>query len=449
MGDDTARHRVLIIGGGFGGLYTAKALKHAPVQLNLLDRRNFHLFQPLLYQLATGSLSAGDIASPLRSVLAKRKNVRVTLGEARDFDLERRKVITREGELGYDTLIVAAGSETNYFGHEDWRDRAVGLKSVEEALEIRRRIFNAFEQAEKTNDAQERLTWLTFVVVGAGPTGVELAGALAEIANDTLKHQFSSIDPAQSRIFLVDAVDRPLTSYSPSLSEDVERDLFRLGVRFRSDVMVTGLEGETVQLKPKSGPIETLHAHTVIWAAGVKGNPLGLALANRAGIRATKRGQVPVKPDCSIEGHPEVFVIGDLAAMSDEHGKPLPGVAQVAMQQGSYVARLIEARLRGETASKPFHYWDKGNLATIGRNRAVAEIGKLKFHGFFAWLLWLFVHLMYLVQYTSRIVIFVQWGIQYLTFNRSSRLILQTDDFAGLQVGRRKSEPPQPRAAAD
>lgn len=418
-------HRVVILGGGFGGLYAAKALRKAPVQLTLLDRRNFHLFQPLLYQVATGSLSPGEIASPLRAVLRSQQNTQVLLGEAVDLDVENRKVILDSGELEYDTLIVATGSSDSYFGHDDWQKIAPGLKSIEEATEIRHKILYAFEAAEKEHDPEKRREWLTFVLVGGGPTGVEMSGAIAEIAHDTLRRDFRSIRPQEAMILLVEGGPRLLPAYPEDLSAKAEASLKRLGVTVRTNAMVTAVEPGTVTVKLASGD-ESIAARTVIWSAGVQASSLGRILQKRAGAQLDRPGRVTVNPDCSVPGHPEIFVIGDLAH-HEENGKLLPGVAQVAMQQGGYVARLIQKRLQGETTA-PFHYFDKGNLAVIGRARAVAQIGKLHLSGFVAWFIWLFVHLMYLVEFSNRVLVFVHWGFLYLTFNRGARLITGEDD---------------------
>ena len=415
MADD---HRVVILGGGFGGLYAAKALGKQPVQLTLVDRRNFHLFQPLLYQVATGALSPGEIASPLRAVLNRQQNTRVVLGEALDFDVELRRVMLDIGHVDYDTLIVATGSRSFYFGNDAWEAHAPGLKTIEEATQMRHKILYAFEAAERESDPQKRREWLTFTVVGAGPTGCELAGALGEIANDTLKHDFRSIRPQEAKILLLEGSPRVLPAFPPDLSTKAEEALIRVGVRPRTNVRVTAIDDQGVTLE--SG--ERIPARTVIWAAGVRASPLGALLAERVGTKPDRGGRISVNGDCSVPGHPEIFVIGDLAAF-EQDGKPLPGVAQVAMQQGGYVARLIGTRLKGGATPKPFRYFDKGNLAVIGRAAAVAQIGKLHFSGLFAWLIWLFIHLMYLVEFSNRLLVFVHWGYLYLTFNRGARLI--------------------------
>ena len=414
-------HRVVIIGGGFGGLRAAKALRRAPVDVTLLDRRNFHLFQPLLYQVATGGLSPGEIAAPLRSVLRRSKNTEVLLAEVTDLDTANRRVILRDGEAGYDTLIVATGASHSYFGHDEWERLAPALKTLEDATEIRRRVLLAFEKAEREPDQDLRHAWLTFVVVGAGPTGVELAGALGEIANDTLRHDFRHIDPAQARILLVEGSDRVLPPYPPDLSAKAEQSLIRLGVRPITGAMVTGIDETGVTMRLGSAE-ERIPARTVIWAAGVQASPLGRMLAERAGAELDRVGRVIVEPDLTIAGHPEILVIGDLANFSHQTGNPLPGVAPVAMQEGRYAADLVRRRLEGKTV-EPFHYWDKGSLATIGRAAAVADFGRIHIAGYFAWLTWLFVHLMYLVGFDNRLLVFIKWAYNYFTRNRGARLI--------------------------
>jgi NADH:quinone reductase (non-electrogenic) len=414
-------HRVVIIGGGFGGLYAAKALRHSPVQVTLIDRRNFHLFQPLLYQVATGGLSPGEIASPLRYVLRQSKNTEVLLAEVMDLDPANHRVILRDGEAGYDTLIVAAGTSHSYFGNDQWLPLAPGLKTIEDATEIRSRILLAFEKAEREPDEDARRAWLTFVVVGAGPTGVELAGALGEIANDTLRHDFRRIDPSVARIFLVEGTNRVLPLYPPDLSAKAEQALIRLNVRPMVGAMVTGIDETGVTVR-RGTQVEHIPARTVLWAAGVQASPLGRVLAERAGAKLDRAGRVIVEPDLTVAGHPEILVIGDLASFTHQAEKPLPGVAPVAMQQGRYAAHLVRNRLAGRSL-EPFHYWDKGSLATIGRAAAVADFGRIHIDGFFAWLTWLFVHLMYLVEFDNRLLVFIQWAYNYFTRNRGARLI--------------------------
>ncbi|HWB98865.1 MAG TPA: NAD(P)/FAD-dependent oxidoreductase [Bryobacteraceae bacterium] len=422
----TGKARVVIVGGGFGGLYAAKALGKAPVNLTVVDRRNFHLFQPLLYQVATGGLSPGEIASPLRVVLKRHKNTRVWLGEVVDIDVDHRRLILADGQLDYDILVLATGSTHHYFGHDEWAQYAPGLKTVEDATEIRRRILLAFEHAEREPDPAKRRAWLTFIIVGGGPTGVELAGALGEIANDTLRHDFRSINPAEAQILLLEGSSRLLQAFPPDLSHAAECELIGLGVRPRPGAVVTNVDanGVTVRIGEETERIPT---HTVLWAAGVQASPLGKILAERAAAPLDRAGRVIVEPDLSVPGHPEILVIGDLANFSHQTGKPLPGVAPVAMAQGRYVARLITARQKGKVLP-PFHYFNKGNLATVGRNEAVADFGKVRLSGFIAWVAWLFVHLMYLVEFDNRLLVLTEWVYNYITRNRGARLITGSAD---------------------
>jgi NADH:ubiquinone reductase (H+-translocating) len=419
------KHRVVILGGGFGGLYAAKKLKHAPVEVTLIDKRNFHLFQPLLYQVATGSLSPGEIAAPLRSVLNKQKNTQVLLGDAIDIDPVEQSVELRDGaRIGYDSLIVATGSQGSYFGHNEWAPWAPALKTVEDATMIRHKVLVAFEAAERFTDPEERRAWLTFVIVGAGPTGVELAGALGEIANHTLKHDFRSVRPEDARIIVVDGGSRVLASYPEDLSKKAEDQLLKLGARVRTGLMVTGVDENGVTLKSNSGKEEHIASHTVIWAAGVTVSDFGRQLAKRTGAETQKSGQIKVNPDLTISHYPDIYVVGDLAFVSTPAGKPLPGVAQVAMQGGSYVAKAIVERLKTPGKEvKPFHYFDKGDLAVIGRAAAVANVFGVHLSGLPAWLVWLVIHLLYIVEFQSRVLVLIQWGFLYLTYNRGARLI--------------------------
>ena len=417
----SALHRVVIAGGGFGGLYAAKSLAKAPVAVTLIDRRNFHLFQPLLYQVATGGLSPGEIASPLRVVLRHNPNAEVLLGEVVDLDAEGRRVILRDGEAAYDDLIVATGATHHYFGNDQWAPLAPGLKTIEDATEIRSRLLDAFERAEREPDLDKRRAWLTFVIVGGGPTGVELAGALGEIANDTLRHDFRHINPAEAEILLIEGEDRVLPLFPRDLSAKAEKQLIGLNVRSLTGARVTNIDPEGVAIEC-GGRQQRIAARTVLWAAGVRASPLGKVLAERAGAPLDRAGRVVVGPDLSLPGHPEIHVIGDLANFSHQGGQPLPGVAPVAMAQGRYVARLIVRKLRGQPVA-PFHYLDKGNLATVGRNKAVAQFGRVHIAGFLAWLVWVFVHLMYLVEFENRLLVFVEWVYNYLTRNRGARLI--------------------------
>jgi NADH dehydrogenase len=415
-------HRVVIIGGGFGGLSAVKRLKHAPVRVTLLDRQNYHLFQPLLYQVATGALSPANIAAPLRNVLRKQKNTTVLLGEATRIDVAKRRVILSDGEIPYDTLIISAGSTHQYYGHDEWEKFAPPLKTIEDATDTRARILLAFEAAERETDPEKRRAWMTFVVVGGGPTGVELAGALAEIAHDTLKNDFRSIDPSEARILLVEMADRVLPPYPPTLSESARQTLTHLGVTVSTGATVMNIDDRGVTIREASGSTNTIPARTVLWAAGVLASPLGKSLADGAGATLDRAGRVIVEPDFTVPGHPEIFVIGDLAHFNGVDGKPLPGVAQPAIQAGRYVARVIQGRLRGEK-SEPFRYHDKGNLAEIGRAAAVADLGWIRLTGFPAWVIWLFVHLLYIVEFQNRLLVLVQWGWSYFTHSRSARLI--------------------------
>jgi NADH dehydrogenase len=416
-----SQHHVVIIGGGFGGLQATLALRRAPVRITLIDRRNFHLFQPLLYQVATGGLSPANIASPLRAIVKNQQNVEVFLAEAVDFDVAGRRVLLSDGELAYDTLVVATGARDHYFGHDDWARVAPGLKTIEEATEIRRRVLLAFEAAERESDPHKRRAFLTFVIIGAGPTGVELAGALGELAHHTLKQNFRHIEPGSARILLLEGMDRVLPPYPPRLSAKATKALAALGVTVRADTIVTDLQPGTVTVRT-GDHVESIAARTVLWAAGVRASVVGRALARATGVNPDRAGRVPVQPDLTIAGHPEIFVIGDLASCPDVEGKPLPGLAPVAMQQGRYVADLIQQRLAGRDRP-PFHYRDQGKLATIGRAAAVADLGWVQLSGFLAWLIWLFVHLMYLVGFQNRALVLVQWAWSYVTRNRSARLV--------------------------
>jgi NADH dehydrogenase len=416
------RHRVVIVGGGFGGLYAAQALRKAPVDVTLLDRRNFHLFQPLLYQVAAGELSPANIAAPLRAVLKRQKNTRVLLAEVTDFDLDRREVILTDGRVPYDSLLVATGARHHYFGHPEWEKFAPGLKTIEDATEMRRRILSAFEAAERSTNPEEQRALLTFVVVGGGPTGVELAGAVAEVAHKTLRDDFRAIRPSSAKILLLEGLDRILGPYPPQLSAKAAAALTRLGVTIRTGAVVTNIQPNRVTFR-HGEQTETVRTHTILWGAGVQASPLGKALAKATGAELDRAGRVVVLPDLSLPGRPEVFVIGDLANYPHQTGKPLPGVAPVAMQQGRYVAESITRRLRGETASLPFRYKDRGSMATIGRAAAVADFGWLRLSGHLAWLAWLFIHILYLIEFENRLLVLMQWAWNYFTLNRSARLI--------------------------
>ena len=424
----TQRHRVLILGGGFGGLNAAQKLKRSPVDVTLLDRRNFHLFQPLLYQVATGSLSPGEISAPLRSVLSRQKNTQVLLGDAVDINPETKCVSLLDGAvLRYDSLIVSTGSKTSYYGHDSWRQWAPSLKTVEEATAIRHKILVAFEWAERAASEEEARCWLTFVIIGAGATGLELAGALAEIANETLRNDFRRINPKNARIVLMEGGDRVLLPYPPDLSAKAERLVTRLGVEVMKGVMATDIDGEGVTYK-RGNVTEKLAARTVVWAGGVAVTNFGKKLAERTRAETDRHGRIKVQSNLTLPNYPDIFVVGDLAAASDRQGNPLPGVAQVAMQGGTYAAKTIVRRLKGKKELPPFHYFNKGELAVIGRAAAVANIFGLHLSGLPAWLIWVFVHILYIVEFQNRVLVFIQWGFEYLTFSRGARLITGVPD---------------------
>jgi NADH dehydrogenase len=413
--------RVVIIGGGFGGLNAARRLAHSPVRITLVDRRNHHTFQPLLYQVATAGLSPAEIAAPIRWIFRGRRNIEVLLGEVTDIDLERRFVRIPDLEIPYDYLIVAAGASHAYFGHDEWEPLAPGLKTIEDALEIRRRVLLAFELAERQAASGEKHVQLNFVIVGGGPTGVELAGTLAEISHRVLAKEFSSIDSKSTRIILLEGGPRLLPAYPEDLSRSAEEQLRGLGVEVHTSALVTGVEPAAVRMGETKLP-----AAVILWAAGVAASPLGKKL----GAPVDRAGRVLVNADLSLPGHPEIFVIGDLAALKDENGKMLPGVAPVAMQEGTAAARNIECDLRGETRQN-FHYLDKGSLATIGRAAAVAQFGKIHISGFIAWLSWLFIHIFFLIGFRNRIIVLIQWAWSYFTYERGARLITGDQDLPG------------------
>jgi NADH dehydrogenase len=405
---------VVIIGGGFGGLWAAKALKHAPVRVTLLDRHNYHVFQPLLYQVATAALSPGDIASPIRWILRRQRNTRVLLAEARNIDIAAKRVDLDHGDsLSYDYLIVAAGSSSSYFGHDSWQENAPSLKTLDDALQIRGRMLLAYEIAEREENPELRKMLLTFVIVGGGPTGVEMAGAIAEIARQTLSDEFRSIRTDQARVLLIEAGPSILPAFPEHLRHAARKSLTKLGVEVRENATVTNVEDGRVWLGS-----ERIAAGTVMWAAGVTASPLGKSL----GVPTDKAGRVLVQPDLSIPGHPEVFVVGDLAALKDPNGQQYPGVAQVAMQQATSAAGTIARTIKGQTR-KPFKYRNLGNMATIGRNAAVADLNWLQASGFVAWVLWLTIHIFWLIGFRNRLTVLVQWAGAYLTYQRSVRLI--------------------------
>jgi len=428
---DPSPHRVVVVGGGFGGLQAAKALSREPVQLTLVDRRNFHLFQPLTYQVATGALSAGEVAYPLRAIFKRHRNVRVVMAEVADFDLDAHQVqlapvadLPPPAPLPYDTLIVAGGSHYSYFGHDEWREYAPEVKSLESALLVRRRILSAFEAAELDDDPERRRAWLTFAVVGAGPTGVEMAGQIAEIARDTIRRDYRAMDPRGGRILLVEALDRVLTSFPPSLSAKAERSLRQLGVTPMLRHTVVNIDEDAVTVEAGDGSTERIPARTVIWAAGVTASEMAARLGELSGADVDRAGRVAVERDLTLPGHPEVFALGDMVRVREKDGAPvvLPGVAPVAMQQGRYAAKAVVARLRGGSP-RPFHYVDKGNLATIGRARAVADIKGLRLWGYPAWWTWLGVHLWYLIGFQNRLLVVIRWFFSFLNRGRGARLI--------------------------
>lgn len=433
--DDQAIHRVVIVGAGFGGLNAATTLAHAPVQVTVIDRKNHHTFQPLLYQVATAGLSPGEIATPIRSILRHHKNIEVLMAEVTGFDLERRVVLTAgqdesgDLEIPYDSLIVASGASHAYFGHDDWQAYAPGLKTIEDAIEIRRRVLLAFELAERQAAEGGPAEPLNFAVVGGGPTGVELAGTLAEICRHALAQDFRSIDPRRTRIHLIEGGPHVLPAYPEDLSRSALEQLQRLGVDVLTSTMVTNVEPGVITMGKTR-----MNAAVILWAAGVAASALGKKL----GVAVDRAGRVAVEPDLSIANHPEVFVIGDLAALKDKSGKLLPGVAQVAIQEGHYVAKLIRQEVEHKHTAphatfdrKPFHFWDKGSLATIGRAAAVAEFGKIHISGFLAWLSWLFIHIFFLIGFQNRILVLVQWAWSYFTYERGARLITGSSSLPG------------------
>jgi NADH:ubiquinone reductase (H+-translocating) len=431
---EPARPRVVVVGGGFGGLQAVRKLRGATVDVTLVDRQNFHLFQPLVYQVATGALSAAEVAAPLRAVLKRQANVRVVLAEVSGFDLERRQVVLdhlpngRRGvRLDYDMLVVAGGSQYSYFGHDDWRARAPELKSLAGALDIRNRILRAFEAAEVEDDDEQRRSWLTFVVVGGGPTGVEMAGQIAELARETLRSEFRLVDPRSARVLLVETADRILTSFPPKLSHKAERALEKLGVTPLVGHTVVDVGSGQVAIRSPGGGTEEVPARTVIWGAGVAASPLAAALASATGTQVDRAGRLAVQADLTLPGHPEVFALGDMVRVVQGDGTvgELPGLAPVAMQEGRYVGRVIRNRLRGRD-TEPFRYVDKGNLATIGRSKAVADIKGIRISGFAAWVTWLLVHLFYLIGFQNRLLVVTRWMFSYVTRGRGARLISET-----------------------
>jgi NADH:ubiquinone reductase (H+-translocating) len=421
------RKHVVVVGGGFGGLSVARALEAAPVRVTLIDKSNHHLFQPLLYQVAMAGLTPGEIAVPIRGVVGRQENVRVLLAEVTAIDLVTRRISTREcAPIEYDFLVLAPGAVNSYFGHDDWARVAPGLKDLDDAVEIRRRVLLAFEAAEREPDPIVQRRMLTFVVIGGGPTGVELAGAIAELATFVLSRDFRAVHPDQTRVVLVEAGPRVLTSFTPETSERARRTLEQMGIELRLEVRVTGIDSTGVTLDG-----DRIEASTVLWAAGVRASPLVAAL----GIETDRAGRIPVEPDCALPGHPETFVIGDAALYIPAGASlPLPGTSPVAMQQGRFVARAIRRAIEGE-ARETFVYIDKGSMATIGRSRAVAEIGRLRLGGFLAWMAWLVVHIFYLIDFRNRILVLIDWAWSYFTYQRGSRLITGHRLNAGTPAG--------------
>lgn len=420
-----AVHRVVIIGGGFGGMLCGLGLRRLPVQVTLIDRRNFHLFQPLLYQVATGGLSPANIAAPLRAIFKRQPNARTIMADVTGFDLTANEVLTAEGiRVPFDSLVIATGSTHHYFGKDAaWEPLAPGLKTIEDATRIRQKVLLAFERAERDPDVANRKKYLTFVVVGGGPTGVEMAGAIAELARDTMRNDFRTIDPMSARVILVENSERILQAFPEPLSAKALTMLQSLGVEAWLGGRVTEIFPDKVTVQ-RNGVIEPVPTETVVWAAGVKASPVGKLLADAVGgVTVDRGGRVPVNPDCTVGNRPNVFAIGDVMSLAGPDGKPLPGVAPVAMQQGQYVADTIDRRLRGKSPLGPFKYYDKGSMATIGRSRAVAVAGRLKMSGWFAWMAWLVIHILYLARFENRAMVLFQWFWNYVTRNRTARLI--------------------------
>nr|MBN2276189.1 NAD(P)/FAD-dependent oxidoreductase [candidate division Zixibacteria bacterium] len=416
-------HRVVIVGGGFAGLYAARSLKRARVSITIIDRRNFHLFQPLLYQVATGELSPGDIASPLRAVFRHNKNITVVKDEVVDIEPGQGYIATSTGQIPYDTLILAPGSQHHYFGHDEWEKSAPGLKTIEDALEIRKRIFENFELAEQEKNPDKRRRHLTFVVIGGGPTGVELTGTMGELALKTLRGEFRSFDTIQVRIILIEGNRRILPTYPEKLAGKAHKTLTKLGVTIKTGCLVTSIENDLIKIK-SGDDAETISAGTILWAAGIRPSALGKIISQKTGTELDHLGRIMVAPDLSLPGYPSIFVIGDLAHFSHGRHEPLPGIAPVAMQQGRYVAGLIKRRLKGGKI-RPFHYSNRGNLAVIGRNAAIADFGHIRFSGFIAWLIWVFVHIGYLIEFDNKLLVMIQWGWNYFTRKRGARLITE------------------------
>jgi NADH dehydrogenase len=432
----TGRPRVVVIGSGFGGLFGTKALRHANVDITVIAKTTYHLFQPLLYQVATGILSEGEVAPPTREILAPQKNARVILGEVTDIDLEHRvvtsHVLNQQTVTPYDLLLVAAGSNQSYFGMDQFAEFAPGMKSVDDALELRGRIFGAFELAETLDGDEETVErLLTFVVVGAGPTGVEMAGQLAELANRTLKRDFRKINTREARVILLDAAPQVLPPFGKKIGEKATRDLENLGVEVQLGAMVVDVDERGVEVKDKDGTRRRIDAATKVWAAGVQASPLGKTLAEQTGAPLDRAGRIGVNPDLTLQGHPEVFVVGDMIGFQN-----LPGLAQIAIQSSKYAAKEIKNRLAGKPSQGPFTYWDKGNMAIISRFRAVALIGKLRFTGFIAWLMWLALHLVYLTGFKNRVTALLHWTVSFIGRGRSERTATEQQIFGRAALNR-------------
>jgi len=414
-------HHVVIVGGGFGGLYAAQSVAKSQVKVTLIDKRNFHVFQPLLYQVATGGLSPADISSPIRALVNQNKNIQVLMGEVVDIDPDRKTVKLQHKEITYDSLIVATGVTHQYFGNEKWEDFAPGLKTIEDALEIRRRIFIAFEAAEKETNPEKHQEWLTFAIIGAGPAGVELAGALAEVAHGTLKEDFRNIDTSKSKIILFSSRETILPTYPEKLSLKAQKSLERLGVTVVTGARAIDIQKDslTVRIGDK---IETISAKTILWTAGMKATEMSKILAERTGAEVDRSGRIIVDKDFQMSKYDNIFAIGDLANYSHQEDKPLPGIAPVAMQEGQYVARLIRSRMKGESIA-PFYYFDSGSLAVIGKHEAVVDLGFIKLSGFLAWCVWMFIHVFYLLEFDNKLIVMIQWAWNYFTFSKGARLI--------------------------
>ncbi len=437
----SGKHRVVIVGGGFAGLSAARALRKADADVTVIDRANHHLFQPLLYQVATGGLSPADISAPIRGLLSKSRNTKVLLAEVTGVDVSARSLATTSGPVEYDTLVLATGSTHSYFGNGSWAENAPGLKSLDDATAIRRKILLAFEAAEQAKSEDERRSWLTFAIVGAGPTGVEMAGAIGELARQTLKNDFRGFDPSTARALHIEAGPRVLPTYSESLSPKAEKSLKKLGVEVLTQTRVTDVSEQGITVE-RDGASEEIPAKTAIWAAGVQSSPLGAMLADSVNadsssgeLELDRIGRVPVNDDLTIPGHPEIFVLGDLASFPHQDGSPLRGTADVAAAEGKYAGRVISRRLKGKSAPKPFRFRDLGKLAVIGRSSAVADLRFLRFGGFLAWQFWLFIHILKLVSYQNRATVLVQWASSYFSRNRSARLITGKLDWSELKGG--------------